>query len=59
MPFFHLLVVWVGIVNCHFTFVSARERIVGWYHTGPKLNSNDIKINELVKRYCANSVSIK
>lgn len=34
----------------------ARERIVGWYHTGPKLHKNDIAINELVKRYCTNSV---
>lgn len=35
---------------------SARERIVGWYHTGPKLHKNDIAINELIKRYCTNSV---
>lgn len=35
----------------------ARERIVGWYHTGPKLHKNDIAINELMKRYCPNSVS--
>lgn len=36
---------------------TARERIVGWYHTGPKLHKNDIAINELMKRYCPNSVS--
>lgn len=35
----------------------AREKIVGWYHTGPKLHQNDTKINELVQRYCTNSVS--
>lgn len=35
---------------------SARERIVGWYHTGPKLHKNDIAINELIKQYCTNSV---
>lgn len=40
-----------------FCFCSARERIVGWYHTGPKLHKNDIAINELMKRYCPNSVS--
>lgn len=34
----------------------ARERIVGWYHTGPKLHKNDIAINELIKQYCTNSV---
>lgn len=41
--------------NCIFV-VSARERIVGWYHTGPKLHKNDIAINELIKQYCTNSV---
>uniref|UniRef100_A0A8C3QET9 Proteasome 26S subunit, non-ATPase 7 n=1 Tax=Cyanoderma ruficeps TaxID=181631 RepID=A0A8C3QET9_9PASS len=40
-----------------FKKVNARERIVGWYHTGPKLHKNDIAINELMKRYCPNSVS--
>ncbi len=35
---------------------TARERIVGWYHTGPKLHKNDIAINELIKQYCTNSV---
>ncbi|XP_015417256.1 PREDICTED: 26S proteasome non-ATPase regulatory subunit 7 isoform X2 [Myotis davidii] len=38
-----------------FKKVNARERIVGWYHTGPKLHKNDIAINELMKRYCPNS----
>jgi len=41
-----------------FKKVNARERIVGWYHTGPKLHQNDIAINELVKRYCPNSVLV-
>ena len=40
-----------------YTFVYlAREKIVGWYHTGPKLHQNDVAINELVRRYCPNSV---
>ena len=38
-------------------FNTARERVVGWYHTGPKLHHNDVKINELMKKYCTNSVS--
>jgi len=41
-----------------FKKVNARERVVGWYHTGPKLNQNDIAINELVRRYCPNSVLV-
>ena len=40
-------------LNCF----TAREKIVGWYHTGPKLNQNDVAINELMRRYCPNSVS--
>ncbi|XP_023371563.1 26S proteasome non-ATPase regulatory subunit 7-like [Otolemur garnettii] len=38
-----------------FKTVKARERIVGWYRTGPKLHKNDIAINELMKGYCPNS----
>uniref|UniRef100_A0A2K6PXW6 MPN domain-containing protein n=1 Tax=Rhinopithecus roxellana TaxID=61622 RepID=A0A2K6PXW6_RHIRO len=38
--------------------VNARERIVGWYHTGPKIYMNDITINELMKRYYPNSVLV-
>ena len=34
----------------------ARERIVGWYHTGPKLYRNDMKIHELIGQHCANPV---
>ena len=36
---------------------AARERIVGWYHTGPKLHRNDVVIDEFIKQYCPNSVS--
>ncbi|XP_780015.1 26S proteasome non-ATPase regulatory subunit 7 [Strongylocentrotus purpuratus] len=44
--------------NMHTMFkkVNAREKIVGWYHTGPKLHQNDIAINELIRKYCPNSV---
>ena len=38
--------------------VNAREKVVGWYHTGPKLHQNDVRINELVRRYCPNSVLV-
>jgi len=41
-----------------FKKVNAKERIVGWYHTGPKLNQNDISINELIRKYCHNSVLV-
>ncbi|XP_026676137.1 26S proteasome non-ATPase regulatory subunit 7 [Diaphorina citri] len=41
-----------------FKKVNAREKVVGWYHTGPKLHQNDIQINELIRRYCTNSVLV-
>ncbi|XP_071086112.1 26S proteasome non-ATPase regulatory subunit 7-like [Haliotis cracherodii] len=41
-----------------FKKVNAREKIVGWYHTGPKLHPNDVAINELVRRYNPNSVLV-
>jgi len=34
--------------------VNARENIVGWYSTGPKIKPNDLDINELFKRYTPN-----
>lgn len=41
-----------------FKKVNAKERVVGWYHTGPKLHPNDIRINELIRRFNANSVLV-
>jgi len=41
-----------------FKKVNAREKVVGWYHTGPKLHQNDILINDLVRRYCPSSVLV-
>lgn len=41
-----------------FKKVNSKERIVGWYHTGPKLHQNDIAINDLVRKYCSHSVLV-
>merc|ERR1712010_221925 len=41
-----------------FRKVNAKERVVGWYHTGPKLNQNDILVNDLIRKYCPNSVLV-
>ncbi|XP_060848241.1 26S proteasome non-ATPase regulatory subunit 7-like [Rhopalosiphum padi] len=41
-----------------FKKVNSREKVVGWYHTGPKLHQNDIAINELVRQYCVNNTSV-
>ncbi|RNA01391.1 26S proteasome non-ATPase regulatory subunit 7-like [Brachionus plicatilis] len=41
-----------------FKKVNAREKIVGWYHTGPRLHRNDIAINDLIKTYNQNAVLV-
>ncbi|MBW0520382.1 hypothetical protein O181_060097 [Austropuccinia psidii MF-1] len=41
-----------------FKKVSAKEKLIGWYHTGPKLRSTDLEINEVFKRYCARPVMV-
>jgi len=41
-----------------FRKVSAREKIVGWYSSGPKIRPLDSRINELFRQYCANPVFV-
>ncbi|KAJ3185053.1 proteasome regulatory particle subunit [Geranomyces variabilis] len=41
-----------------FKKVNAKEKIVGWYHSGPKLRASDLEINELFKRYIPNPVLV-
>ena len=36
----------------------ARERMIGWYHTGPKLRASDQEINDLFKRYISKPVMV-
>jgi len=38
--------------------VNAREIVVGFYSTGPKIRENDIKIDELVRAYCPQPVFV-
>lgn len=37
---------------------SARERMIGWYHTGPKLRASDQEINEVFKRFIPRPVMV-
>jgi len=37
---------------------NARERMIGWYHTGPKLRASDQEINDLFKRFIARPVMV-
>jgi len=39
-----------------FKKVNAREKVVGWYSTGPKIRPPDIEINELMRRYTSDPV---
>jgi len=38
--------------------VAAREKIVGWYHTGPALYKGDLQINEQLKKFTPNPVLV-
>ena len=37
---------------------TARETIVGFYSTGPKIKESDIKIDALMRRFCPNPVFV-
>lgn len=41
-----------------FRKIAAKERLIGWYHTGPKLRASDLKINELFKRYTSDPLLV-
>merc|ERR1711957_1154649 len=41
-----------------FKKVNAKERVVGWYSTGPKIKSSDLSIHELYRRYCSEPVLV-
>jgi len=41
-----------------FKKVQAKEKVIGWYSTGPKLRPSDIEINELFRSYCSHPVYV-
>ncbi|KAJ4473442.1 maintenance of mitochondrial structure and function-domain-containing protein [Lentinula edodes] len=41
-----------------FKKVNAKERLIGWYHTGPKLRASDQEINDLFKRFIARPIMV-
>ena len=48
-----------GLSVCSSVTLSlAKEKPVGWYHSGPKLRSSDLDINELFKRYSNHPVLV-
>lgn len=38
--------------------INAKEKMIGWYHSGPKLRSSDLQINELFKRWISKPVLV-
>ncbi|WWD19451.1 hypothetical protein CI109_103911 [Kwoniella shandongensis] len=41
-----------------FRKVNAKERPIGFYHTGPRLRSSDLEISQLFKRFCSRPVMV-
>jgi 26S proteasome regulatory subunit N8 len=41
-----------------FKRINAKEHVIGWYSTGPKLRENDLDIHELFRDYCPNPVLV-
>ncbi|KAI1931133.1 proteasome regulatory particle subunit [Ophidiomyces ophidiicola] len=48
----------VEAMNDMFKKINAREKLIGWYHSGPKLRASDLEINELFKRYTPNPLLV-
>jgi len=41
-----------------FKKVSAKEKVVGWYSTGPRIKPADLEIHELFRKFCPNPVYV-
>ena len=41
-----------------FQKINHKEKIVGWYSSGPKIRPHDIEINEVFRKYCENPVFV-
>ena len=38
--------------------INGREKIIGWYSTGPQIKRSDIEINEILRRYNTSPVFV-
>lgn len=41
-----------------FKKINAKEKLIGWYHSGPKLKASDLKINDVFKKYSTNPLLV-
>ncbi|BGP28210.1 26S proteasome regulatory subunit rnp-8 [Rhodotorula toruloides] len=49
---------YIEAMNDMFKKVNAREKLIGWYHTGPRLRASDLEINAVVKRYTQRPIMV-
>ncbi|KAK4047269.1 proteasome regulatory particle subunit [Microbotryomycetes sp. JL221] len=49
---------YIEAMNDMFKKVNAREKLIGWYHTGPRLRASDLQINDVIKRYTPKPVMV-
>ncbi|GAA6007935.1 proteasome regulatory particle lid subunit RPN8 [Rhodotorula paludigena] len=49
---------YIEAMNEMFKKVNAREKLIGWYHTGPRLRASDLEINEVIKRFTPKPVMV-
>jgi len=43
---------YIESMNDMFKKINAKEKLIGWYHSGPRLRQSDLAINELFKDFC-------
>jgi len=43
-------------MHAMFKKVNAKEKVLGWYSTGPKIRGSDLQVNELIRRYTAEPI---
>lgn len=41
-----------------FKKINAKEKLIGWYHSGPKLRASDLKINDVFKKFTPNPLLV-
>ncbi|KXN69281.1 Mov34-domain-containing protein [Conidiobolus coronatus NRRL 28638] len=49
---------YVESMETMFKKVNAKEKMIGWYHSGPKLRPSDLQINELFRNFTPNPVLV-
>ncbi|RKP30882.1 Mov34-domain-containing protein [Metschnikowia bicuspidata] len=41
-----------------FKKINAKEKLIGWYHSGPKLRASDLKINDVFRKFVVNPLLV-